>query len=153
MRRVLAALLLMAAAPAGAEEWRRYDNRAFGYALDVPAAFAVAQEDTAQLVLRDGPRTLEIFGLDIAPLAFEEAVTLAIASSADEGFAVTARTVTPGWARWSGSDGARHVAVAVVPLCGTALAGFELRYQEADGAAMQPVIDRLTSTLTSTRAC
>ena len=153
MRGTLAALLMLAASPAAAEEWRQYDNAAFGYAIELPASFAIEEQNEARLVLRDGPRTLEVFGLDLAPLGFEEAVKLAIGSSEDEGFAIVTQTVTPDWAHWSGADGARQVAIAVVPLCGSALAGYELRYQEADGIAMQPVIDRLTSSLARTGTC
>lgn len=150
---MLAALLVLVGAHAGAAEWQRYDNALFGYAVELPAHFAVEQEDEARLALRDGAVTLEIFGLDLAPLGFEAATALAIKSSEDEGFVLTGRTLTLDWARWSGVAGARQLAVAIVPLCGTALAGYELRFTQADGRAMQPVIERLTASLTRTRSC
>lgn len=154
MRLWLATLLLMLAAEAApAAEWRVYDNAAFGYAVEVPPDFEIAEEDAARLVLTDGPRRLEIFGLDLAPLGFEQAVALAMQSSVDEGFAIGAQSVTPRWARWTGVDGARQLAVGVVALCGTALAGYELRYQEADGVAMQAIIDRLQVSLRKTADC
>jgi hypothetical protein len=137
----------------GAAEWQRYDNALFGYGIDLPASFAIEQQDDARLVLRAGAVTLEVFGLDLAPLGFEEATALAIKSSGDEGFAVIGRAVTARWAQWTGVDGARQLAAALVPLCGTALAGYELRFSEADGVAMQPVIDRLTASLKRTRDC
>ncbi|MBL8598507.1 MAG: hypothetical protein JNL14_12280 [Devosia sp.] len=153
MRALLAALLLAAATPAGAADWRAYDNGLMGYSVDLPASFAIAEESDTRLVLRDGAATLEVFGLELEPLGFEEAVALAMQSSADEGFAITAQAVTPRWARWTAVDGARQLAVALVPLCGTALAGYELKFTEADGAALQPVIERLTASLRRTRSC
>ena len=153
MKGILAVLLTLAVAPAVAEDWRRYDNAAFGYAIELPVPFEIVEENEARLVLRDGPRTLEVFGLDLAPLDFEEAVNLAIGSSEDEGYAVTGRAVTSRWAQWMGINGEWQLAAVLVPLCGSALAGYELRFTEADGVAMQPVIDRLTSSLRRTRDC
>jgi hypothetical protein len=68
LRGILAVLLTLAVAPAVAEDWRRYDNAAFGYAIELPVPFEIVEENEARLVLRDGPRTLEVFGLDLAPL-------------------------------------------------------------------------------------
>ena len=36
MRVMLAALLILLTAPASAEDWQRYENRLYGYAVDIP---------------------------------------------------------------------------------------------------------------------
>ncbi|RYE07210.1 MAG: hypothetical protein EOP22_18710 [Hyphomicrobiales bacterium] len=152
--RAWALTLLLAASPvAAAEGWRDYDNAAFGYAIELPTAFGIEQADGSRLLLRDGPRTLEVFGLDLAPLDFAQAVMLAMGSSVEEGFAVVAQRVTPQQAHWRAVDGERQLAVALVPLCGSEVAGFELRYQQVDGVQMQAIIARLEASLRRTAVC
>lgn len=153
MRTWTLALLLAVSPVAAAEGWRDYDNAAFGYAIELPIAFGIEQADEARLLLRDGPRTLEVFGLDLAPLDFAQAVTLAMGASVEEGFAVVAQMVTPQQAQWHAVAGERQLAVALVPLCGSAVAGFELRYQQIDGIEMQAIISRLEASLRRTAVC
>jgi hypothetical protein len=148
-----AVALLLVASPVGAAEWRAYDNAAFGYAIDLPPGFGIEMDNGERLVLSDGPKRLEVFGLDLSPLRFEEAVALAMQSSVEEGFALVAQTTTPQQANWSGVEGANQLAVGVVPLCGSNIAGYELRYQEIDGVAMQAVIARLQASLRKTGSC
>lgn len=153
MRALIFALMLLAT-PAVAQDWRAYDNSALGYAVDVPVGLGQVAETDEGLVIQSPTVTLTVFGLVVAPMDFAAAVETAIASSEDEGFVVTERSVTPEWARYAAVDGARRQAVGLVTLCdGASIAAYELRYTEADGAAMAPVIERLASTLRVNRPC
>jgi hypothetical protein len=149
---VLALLLLTTLAVA--QDWRAYDNSTLGYAVDVPSGLGESRETDEGLIIQSPTVTLTVFGLRVEPMDFATAVETAIASSEDEGFAVTERSVTPEWARYSAVDGARRQAVGLVALCdGASLAAYELRYMEADTAAMAPIIERLSSTLRVNRPC
>ncbi len=153
MRGLLLALMLLAT-PTVAQDWRAYDNSALGYAVDVPMGLGESRETDEGLIIQGPTVTLTIFGLSVAPMDFATAVETAIASSEDEGFAITERSVTPEWARYAAVDGARQQAVGLVALCdGASVAAYELRYMEADGAAMAPVIERLAGTLRVNRPC
>ncbi|MEO7223647.1 MAG: hypothetical protein ABIY37_14355 [Devosia sp.] len=145
---------MLLATPAVAQDWRAYDNSALGYAVDVPVALGQVAETDEGLIIQSPTVTLTVFGLIVAPMDFATAVETAIASSEDEGFAVTERSVTPEWARYAAANGAQRQAVGLVALCdGGSLAVYELRYMEADSAAMAPVIERLASTLRVNRPC
>jgi hypothetical protein len=146
--------LAMMAAPAAAGEWRDYKNTYVGYAIDLPVSLGQASETQEGVVIDSPTVTLTVFGLDIYPMDFATAAERAAASSADEGYAVTGRTILPDRARYGAAQGARRLAVGLVELCGGgALAGFELRYMEADTVAMAPVIARLDRSLRNNREC
>jgi hypothetical protein len=149
----LAALLLLAT-PAAAQDWRLYDNVEMGYAVDIPAGLGQVAETVEGLIVQSPTVTLTVFGLDVAPMDFETAVATAIASSEDEGFAITGSTVTHEWARYAATNGATRQAVGLVALCdGTSIAAYELRYMEADSVTLTPVIDQLSETLRVSRPC
>ena len=145
---------LLQVTPAAAEQWRPYDNPTLGYTVEVPVGLGQEAETEAGLVIQSPTTTLTVFGLVVTPMDFATAVETAIASSEDVWFAVTARSVTPEWARYTAVNGAQLQAVGLVALCdGASLAAYELRYMEADSVAMAPVIDRLSSTLRVNRPC
>lgn len=153
MRALIFALLLLAP-PAMAQDWRAYDNSLLGYTVDVPAALGQVAETDEGLIIQSPTVTLTVFGLRVEPMDFATAVETAIGSSADEGFVVTDRNVTNEWARYAAADVARHQAVGLVALCdGGSIAAYELRYMEADIAAMAPIIERLAATLRVNRPC
>jgi hypothetical protein len=146
--------LLLLATPALAQDWRPYENSAMLFAVDVPVALGQVAETDEGLIVQSPTVTLTVFGLAVAPMDFATAVETAIASSEDEGYVVAGRSVTPEWARYTATDGARRQAVGLVALCdGASLAAYELRYMEADTVAMAPVIERLSSTLRVSRPC
>lgn len=153
MKKLLLALMLLAT-PAAAQDWRAYENNALGYAVDVPAGLGQVAETDEGLVVQSPTVTLTVFGLRIDPMDFASAVETAIASSADEGFVISERVVTPEWARYAAVNGAQLQAVGLVALCeeGT-IAAYELRYMEADTPTMTSIIERLASTLRVSRPC
>lgn len=153
MRGFLLALLLLAT-PAVAQDWRPYDNSTLGYTVDLPVGLGESRETDEGLIIQSPTVTLTVFGLRIEPMDFAKAVETAIASSEDDGFTVTDRTVTLEWAHYAAVSGAQRQAVGLVALCdGKSLAAYELRYMEADIAAMAPVIERLSSTLRVNKPC
>jgi hypothetical protein len=149
---VLTALLL--ATPAAAAEWQIYKNVLVGYAIELPDGLGKRTETDAGVVIESPTMTLTVFGLEIAPMDFATAAETAAASTAGEGYSITGKVTTPERAHYAAVDGARRQAVGLVVLCpGSALAGYELRYMEADIGAMTPVIERLDATLRNIRNC
>jgi hypothetical protein len=146
--------LMLLATPAVAQDWRAYDNSALGYAIDVPVGLGESRETDEGLIVQSPTVTLTVFGLTVAPMDFATAVETAIASSEDDGFVVTERTVTLQWARYGAVDGARRQAVGLVALCdGQSIAAYELQYMEADSVSMAAIIERLSETLRVNRPC
>ncbi len=146
--------LALLATPAAAQDWRAYENSTLMYAVDVPAGLGQVAETAEGLVVQSATVTLTVFGLVVTPMDFATAAQTAISSSEDEGFVLTDRSVTPEWARYAAMNGAQRQAVGLVALCdGQSVAAYELRYMEADTASMQPIIERLSTTLRVSRPC
>ena len=154
MRGVLAALLVVFTAPVlAAGIWRPYENSRLGYALDLPASFTIEVVSDDHLLLKEGTTTLELFGLDTGALSFDDAVALSVRSTVDEGFAMSGQRIAPDWARYEAEQGERRLAVGLIALCGHALAGYELRYMQADGPVLIPVVKQLDGSLRRTGKC
>ena len=146
--------LALLATPAAAQDWRAYDNSTLLYAVDVPVGLGQVAETEEGLVVQSPTLTLTVFGLVVTPMDFASAAETAIGSSEEEGFVLTERSVTPEWARYEAANGAQRQAVGLVALCdGASLAAYELRYMEADAAAMRKVIERLSTSLRVSRPC
>jgi hypothetical protein len=153
VRLLLAVCLLTLASPAFAQDWQRYEDPAFGYAVDLPAQFTLAEQSSDHFLLKQGTTEIEVFALDVAPLGFDEAVNLAMRSTTEEGLAIVSRNLAPDWARYTAARGARQLAAGLVALCGKRVAGYELRFMEADGAAVAAVVQRLDASLQRTGTC
>ena len=154
MKALLAAVLLLAASPAAAQEWQRYENQLYGYAVDVPPGLQWrgeggnddGQDFTAPTI------TLSLQG-SVALDGFEAAVREWRDWESGQGWNIMFEMVTPTRASVSARRSGWLMEMRALALCGDALVKLQLEYGVADAAAMQPVIDRLATSLSRTRAC
>lgn len=148
MRGVLAALLILMAFPALADEWTHYENARFGYAIDVPPGF-VPQDKTVTndgLVFLTPTAQLHVYGGHLAR-SFEDDVQFRIETTTANGFAIRYQATTPSWATYSAASGSRILYERMIALCGDAIAAFVLVYYESDAVEFEPTVDRLVRSL------
>ena len=138
--------MLLAASPAAAQEWQRYENQLYGYAVDVPPGLQWRGEG--------GNGDGQDFTTPTITLSLQGSVAL-------DGFEAAVRE----WRDWESGQGWNTRASVsarrsgwlrerrALALCGDALVKLQLEYGVADAAAMQPIIDRLATSLSRTRAC
>ena len=157
MRSLLALIALITLAlPVLAEEGQRYDNERFGFTLTVPSGFALAalppaNADGVTLANRQGTQRLLAWGGHVTEVDFSAEVEARMASDAAEGWAITDRAATPGWANWSGTRNGIVLHTRMIALCsGTQFAAFRLTYPQRDMAAMTAAVDRLVGGLAAT---
>lgn len=151
MRILVAAVMFFAttfAAPAA--EWGHYVNERFGVEADVPPGFVAG----APPVNGDGlgfstpTARLGIFGSLIVEGDFESEVANRIGWAAGDGWAITYKATTPGWATWSGTRGSRILYVRAIRMCDGAIIGaFELEYSQAERAKFDLIVERLGRSL------
>jgi opacity protein-like surface antigen len=153
------AALLMLAAPASAAEWTHYDNARFGYGIDVPPGFVVTQQalDGDGVVLKspDGRSTLRVYGGFNVEADFEASLSTGMGYAEADGWRLSYKRVTPGWASYSGTRNGQILYARAIAVCGgAAYASFELVYPAGELTAFNPVVDRLVGSLKAgTGAC
>lgn len=149
---ILATLLGAAFAEPGAraDDWQHYVNERFGVEADVPPGFT-AQPPPVNgdgLGFKTPTAELRIYGSLIIETDFEGQVSKEIGWTEDDGWAVTYKAVTPGWASYSGKMGSRILYVRAIPMCGGDVIGeFTLEYSVADLKKFDPIITRLVHSL------
>lgn len=151
--RLLLALLLLAT-PAAADDWQRYENQLYGYAIDVPpgpewrgeGSNGDGQDFTTPTV------TLHVRA-EPSPAGFESSVHDWQEWEAGQGWNIVFQSVTPTRAALSAKRPGWLMEMRAIDLCGIAWVKFQLEYSVADVAAMGPVVERLASSLAKTRPC
>lgn len=150
MRWLLVLLFCLALGPALADDWGHYANERFGVEADVPPGFGPEPPPAngdGQAYATPTAR-LAIYGSLILEGDFEREVAQRMRWDEADGWAITYKVVTPGWASWSGQRGSRILYVRAVPVCGGAGYGaFSLEYSRADLKAFDPVVERLVRSL------
>jgi hypothetical protein len=149
------ALLLALAAPAIADDWSRYENARFAYALDVPPGFAGRGEsDNGDgQVFATPTAQLRVHGAHILASNFEHQVKALQRAAVAAGWTITYETTTPRWASYSGTQGGRVFYARAIALCAGALAEFSLTYGKADSVAFNPIVERLARSLRPAGTC
>jgi len=150
MRFLLALLLALVVSPAIAAEWGHYVNERFGVEADVPPGFSpgAPPANGDGLGFSTPTAQLSIYGSLIVEGDFESTVAQRIKWNEDDGWNITYKATTPGWATWSGKKGGRILYVRAIRMCGGDMYGaFELEYSSADLRAFDPVVERLVSSL------
>lgn len=157
MRHLIALLALLACVlPVHAAEWLVYGNARFGYRMDIPPGYSWAAEaDNGDgLALREGATRLVVYGAHDVGSDFEAMARAARDALAAEGWALSYEAITPGWASFSGTMGARIIYKRLTRLCeATAYAGFDLVYSRIDRGKVDPIIDRLVRSLRPDPTC
>lgn len=142
--------------PAAAEDWLVYGNERFGYRIDLPPGLEWGREaDNGDgISLRAGATRIAIYGAYDVGADFEAMARSARDSLTAEGWGLSYEAVTPGWASFSGTMGARILYKRLTRLCeATAYAGFDLVYSRQDRAKVEPAIDRMVRSLRPDPAC
>ena len=155
MRAGLAALLIAFAAPAIADDWGRYENARFGYAVDVPPGFeGQGEADNGDGQVFSTPTAeLRVYGGYIVEGDFEDEVKALQQTAVEAGWTITYQATAPRWASYSGTQGSRIFYARAIALCDGAVAEFNLTYGRADLRAFDPVVERLVRSLKPTAAC
>jgi hypothetical protein len=152
---LLAILLLLIAGPALAQDWGRYGNARFGYAIDVPPEFVgegESQSGDGQVFRSEsGTASLHVWGGHILEGSFEAAMQAAIDYAGEDGWRLGEQIVTPSWASYSGTRNALMLHSRVIALCGgSQFAAFALEYPERELRRMDAVLERLVASLAAT---
>lgn len=153
MKALLVAALLMVS-PAFADEWRRYENAAYGYEVDIPPGLVWrgesyegdGQDFTSPTV------TLSLQG-KLAPEGFEPAIRDWREWEMQMGWTFTYEMTTPSAASASAKRPNWLLEMRALPLCSGALARLQLEYGINDAVAMKPVIERLAASFKRTARC
>jgi hypothetical protein len=155
MRPLLAVLVAISVAlPALAAGWGSYANARFGYVSAVPPGFAAqgeAANGDGQVFAGPAKARLRVWGGFLAGGSFAEQVESEITALKQDGWAITYRATTPGWASVSGTSGGRVVYARAIAGCGDRYAMFELEYGRADMARYNPIVSRLVGSLSQQR--
>lgn len=147
-------LLLLLATPAFADDWQRYENQLYGYAVDVPPGLEWRGEGangdgedfttpTLTLHVRAEP----------SPGGFAAAVREWQEWETNMGWNIVFQSVTPTAATLSAKRPGWLMEMRAIDLCDAAWVKVQLEYGVADVAAMKPVIERLAASLSKTRPC
>lgn len=152
---LLAVVLLLISGPAQAQDWGRYENARFGYAIDVPTGFVgegESQSGDGQVFRSEtGTASLHVWGGHILDGSFEAAMQAAIDYAGEDGWRLGEQAVTPSWAGYSGTRNGLMLHARVIALCGgSQFAAFALEYPERELRSMDAVADRLTASLAAT---
>lgn len=148
----LAAALVLLAMPAAAAEWTHYDNARFGYSVDVPPGYEVTQQalngDGVVMKSADGRSTLRVYGGFNVEADFETSLATGMGHAEADGWALSYKRVTPGWASYSGTRNGQILYARAISICaGSGYASFELVYPAGEVAAFGPVVDRMVGSL------
>jgi hypothetical protein len=152
--RICAVLLLTVPLPAhAAGDWSSYLNDRYGYEIAVPPGFVGEGEPDAHdgQVFRsaDGNARLTVWGGYLFDgESVEDDVGTRLDGFRQSGWNVTHRSVTPDWASWSGTKGARVSYSREIAGCQSdRFAAFELQYPAGQIKAMNPVVTKLVMSL------
>ncbi len=152
--RLLLALVALLAQPALADDWQRYENQLYGYAIDIPPGLLWRGEGgngdgqdfttpTVTLHVRAEP----------SPDGFESAFRGWQDWEAGQGWNMVFQSVTPTAATLSAKRSGWLMEMRAIDLCAAAWVKFQIEYTTADAGKMGPVIERLAASLTTTRPC
>ena len=152
---ILAALILAAftLAARAAGDWSSYLNDRYGYEIAVPPGFVGQGEPDAHdgQVFRsaDGNARLTVWGGDLFDAeSVEDDVGTRLDGFRRSGWNITYQSMTPDWASWSGTKGARVFYSREIAGChGDRFAAFELQYPATQIGVMKPVISKLVAGL------
>lgn len=152
--RPLLALFMLLASPALADDWQRYENQLYGYALDIPPGLlwrgegsnGDGQDFTSPTV------TLHVRA-EPSPNGFEASFRKWQEWEAGQGWNVVFQSVTPTWASLSARRSGWLMELRAIDLCRTAWVNVQLEYTVTNAVTMRPIIERLASSLARTRPC
>lgn len=153
------ALLVFAvsATVARADDWLRYVNEKYGYAIDLPPAFGPLSlpyiGDGGVARAEAGNAELSVWGASLGDDSFAADVSSRIDAVVAEGWNISYRKATKAGASWSGARGERILYARAIPACPGEAAYFQIEYDRAALAAYDAIVARLVKSLTAPDLC
>ena len=145
---------LLAAAPASAGDWGRYDNPRFAYEIDLPPDFSAVSEaengDGGVSRSADGEAELRVWGAYLVDRDFKADIADRVHSDASEGWKIPYDRRTAKNASWSGSKDGRVFYARAMKGCDDAAIYFRLEYNHSRLKLFDPIVGRLVKSLRST---
>jgi hypothetical protein len=157
--RFLVAALLLASTVVGASafEWSHYVNQRFGYSIDIPPEFSAITEadngDGGMSHSNDKLSELAVWGSNLVENGLSDDFASRLAAAEADGWTVSYRRETPGWASWSGSQQGRVFYARAIALCNGQAAYFLIEYPKARQKWYDPIVLRLVKSLKNARSC
>lgn len=154
MRAIFAALFLLLAAPALADDWQRYENTTYGYTLDIPPGLLWRGEggNGDGQAFTTPTVTLMVQGLP-APAGFEAAIRKWRDWESRMGWNLVFEMTTPSAASASARRSGWLMEMRAITICGDAVALLQIEYGTVEAVTMKPTIERLARSLRATRRC
>lgn len=160
MRRSVAlafAISVAAVIPARADDWSRYVNEKYGYAIDLPPAFGPLSlpyiGDGGVATAEAGNAELSVWGASLGDDSFAADVSSRIDSAVTEGWDISYRKATKAGTSWSGARGERILYARAIPACPGEAAYFQIEYDRAALAEYDAIVARLVKSLTAPDVC
>ena len=139
------------AVSAQADDWRRYDNARFAYAIALPPGFSDIAEagngDGGISKASDSKAELRVWGTNIIDGDFSDEVAARVSSDKADGWNIAYDQRDAEWASWSGSKGARIFYQRAIEGCDGSAAFFRLDYDEDQRADYDAIVTRLVKSL------
>jgi hypothetical protein len=151
------AMFVIAATFAQADDWPRYVNEKYGYAIDLPPAFGPLSlpyiGDGGVATAEAGNAELSVWGASLGDDSFAADVSSRIDSAVAEGWDISYRKATKAGTSWSGARGERILYSRAIPACPGEAAYFQIEYDRAALAEYDAVVARLVKSLTAPDLC
>jgi hypothetical protein len=146
--------LAVAPLQASAEDWGRYDNPRFAYAIDIPSGFTDVSEaedsDGGVSTSADGNAELRVWGAYLVDQDFKSDIAGRVQSDLSEGWDISYDRRTAKSASWSGGKDGRVFYARAVTGCDDAVIYFRLEYDRSQLKAYDTVVGRLVKSLHGT---
>jgi hypothetical protein len=134
-----------------ADDWGRYANVRFAYAIDIPPGFSGVAEaensDGGVSASADGSADLRVWGGYLVDRDFKSDIAARVQSDTSEGWVISYDRRTGSNASWSGAKGSRVFYARSIKGCDDAAIHFRLEYDRADLDAYHDIVGRLVKSL------
>jgi hypothetical protein len=154
---LLASAPLVSSGPASASEWWPYDNARFGYAIELPAEFALAarsdNNDGLTLTPPDQSARLLVFGTHMFDGDFSTEAKIRMRLAKGDGWQISYSKTTSRGMSFSGVRQDRIVYVRGVALCNGGAAFFQMDYPKSAMQRYDAAVMRLVRSLHPTEKC
>lgn len=151
---LVGAAMAILSSNASADDWGRYDNPRFAYAIDIPPGFSGVSEaensDGGVSTSADGRAELRAWGAHLVDRDFKSDVADRVQSDSSQGWDISYDRRTAKSASWSGSKDGRIFYARAMTGCDDAAIYFRLEYDRSQLKAYDAVVGRLAKSLHGT---
>ena len=146
--------LVVTSLSASANDWERYDNPRFAYAIDIPPGFSAVAEaensDGGVSTSGDGNAELRMWGAYLVDRDFKSDVSDRVQSDSSQGWDISYDRRTAKSASWSGSKDGRIFYARAMTGCDDAVIYFRLEYDRSQLKAYDAIVGRMAKSLHGT---